>query len=127
MTIDEVNHYPIVSKQDDFAIDSGAHRNLGISTEVTPFTVYWHHVLGMHDVVHVGQFASSSVAGHVDQSIALVNHVGAQARQAIDDSTHGVFVARNQRRGQDHRVAFATGDLVIHVGHARERRHRFTL
>jgi hypothetical protein len=49
--------------------------------------------------------------------IALVDDVGAQAHQAVDDAIDGVLVAGDQRGRQQDRVAHADLDLVVPVGH----------
>ena len=99
----------------------------GVGPQVAPFAVDRHQVLRLADVVEVQQLAGRGVAGDVHLGVALVDDVGAPAGQAVDHAVDRVLVARDEGRGQDHRVALDDADLVVAVGHPGQRGHRLAL
>ena len=67
------------------------------------------------------------MARDVNLCVGLVHDIGTQFGEAIDDTVDRVLVAGDQTLCEDDSVALADLDLVLHVGHAREHRHRLTL
>src|SRR6185436_18852108 len=100
---------------------------LGVGHEVTPLAVDRYDVAWLDDVVAVEQLSGAGVAGDVNLGVALVNDVGTQTHQAVDDAVDGVLIAGDQRGGEQYGVALTDLDLVVPVGHPRQRRHRLTL
>ncbi len=63
----------------------------------------------------------------MDLRVGLVDDVGTELGESVDDPVHGVLVARNEARGQDDGIPRARLDLVVEIGHAREHGHRLAL
>ena len=103
----EVDDDAVLGVHDPLARDAGEHRDVAVGHEVPGLTVHGHGVAWPDDVVAVEQLAGTGVTGHVHARVALVHHVGTQPGQAVDHAEHGVLVARDQRRREHHRVAFA--------------------
>src|SRR5699024_2126678 len=117
-----------VAREDDVLLrHPGAPGQLGVGVQVLGLAVHRHDVLGAHDVVAVHELTGAGVPGDVHLGVALVDDVGAEIGELVDDPVDGVLVAGDQRAGHQHRVALADLDLVVAVGHARERRHRLAL
>ena len=92
------------------------------------FAVYRDEIFRFHQRVHEFEFLLARVAGDMHVGNAVVNHVRAAAIQLIDDPGNHDFVARNRRRGNDHRVPLANLQFaVLAVGHAGQAAHRFAL
>src|SRR5699024_4145685 len=86
------------------------------------------HIFWFDDVVAVQQFTFGRVARHVNVRVALVNDVRAEFHQPVDDPCDRIFVARNERGGQDDQVIFLDGDLTVFiVCHARQGCHGFVV
>ena len=81
--------------------------DLAVGDQVAGLAVHRHGVERLEDVVAVQQLAGGGVAGDVDLGVALVDDVGAELEQAVDDAEDGVLVARDQAGRQDDGVALA--------------------
>ena len=85
-------------------------------------------VFRLHQRVHQLQLLLTGVAGDVHIRDTVVNHVRAAAIELVDDSGDHDLVARNRRRGDNHRVALPNLQFaVLAVGHARQAAHRLAL
>ena len=109
-------------------IDPGFHGVFPVGDQVANLAVNGHHVLWLHDVVGIEQFARGGVTGHVNLRITLVHDLRAQTNELVDDAPHRVFVAGNQGGRQHHRVALADRNRPMSaVGNPRQGGHRFAL
>ena len=68
----------------------------GVSSKMSPFTVNWHDILWLNNVVAIKEFTSSGVTRYVDHGIAFVNDIGTKARELIDNSKYGIFISWDQ-------------------------------
>lgn len=92
------------------------------------FAVHRDEIFRFHQRVHEFEFLLACVAGDMHVGNAVVNHVRAAAIQLIDDPGNHDFVARNRRRGNDHRVTLANLQFAVFaVGHAGQAAHRLAL
>ena len=75
-----------------------------------------------------GQFVPGRVAGDMNEVIVRGNHLNPKAHQLIMQPPDAVFVARNHAGREDHRIAFAQGQVgVVAVGDPGQRRPGFAL
>ena len=87
-----------------------------------------HRVPRLDNVVHVQQLALVAVAGDVHRRVVAVDHARAELYELVDHLVHAVFIARDERAGENHRVELVDRDVaVVAVGDAAERGHRLTL
>ena len=64
----------------------------------------------------------------MDAGLLIGDHPGTDAGQRVDHSVHRLFVAGDQRGGQDDQVVGGDGDAaVLAAGHPRQRRERLAL
>ena len=111
-TVDEVDDHAVLGHHDALARHAGGDGQVGVGPHVADLAVDRQHVARLDDVVAVEQLAGAGVAADVHEGVALVDHVGAPAGQAVDDAVDGVLVARDERAGQDDGVAL----LEVHEG-----------
>ena len=123
----QVEHDAVVPDDGRRLGDARLDGERGVRGEVPVLAVDRQHVARAQDVVAVQQFACGRVAAHVNLRVALVHHLRAELRQAVDDAVDRVLVAGDEARRQDDGVALPHLDLVLEVGHAREHRHRLAL
>ena len=125
--VDEVDNHTVLSQNDASARNAGLDGQLGVGHQVTPLPVHRHDVARFDDVVAVEKLSGAGVAGDVNLGVALVHDIGAKTHQAVDDAIDGVLVSGDQRGSKQDGVAHTDLDLVVPVGHSRERGHRLTL
>ena len=83
---------------------------------------------GPHPFVHALQFVAARMAGHMHQSVAVLDDPHALVDQAVLDFEDCLLVARNGARGKHHRVARRQRDRLHFVaGELGECRTLFTL
>ena len=127
LVVAEVDDGAVVRQQDALLGNARFEGDLAVGDEVAGLAVHRHGVERLEDVVAVEELAGGGVAGDVDLGVALVDDVGAELEQAVDDAEDGVLVARDQAGGEDDGVALADDDAVVAVGHAGQGRHRLAL
>ena len=113
MAITQINNNAVFCKNNILGFHTGENSQLAIGNKVTDFPVNRHDVCRLNDVVAVDQFAGSSVTGHVNLRIGLVNNLCAQASQVIDHPVHRVFIPGNQRRGKNDSIAGIHTDKAV--------------
>ena len=101
MPIAQINDNAIFCKNNILGLHTSENSQLAISNKVANLPVNRHDICRLNDVVAVDQFTGSSVTGHVDLRIGLVNDLCTQASQVIDHPIHRIFIPGNQRRGKN--------------------------
>ena len=87
-----------------------------------------HDVLGLDDVVAVQQLPRGGMSRDVYFRVPLVNHLGAEPCQIIDNPIDRALVTRNQTRGKHNSVAGShLNTVVVAPGNSPKSSHRFAL
>ena len=108
--------------------DTAVLRQLRVRREHAVLAMDRHHRARPHQRQQGAQLLRARVAGDVDGSDLLVEHLGAEAGKAVDRVVHAELVARHRLRRDDHRVATLDRDVrVVAVGDPRQRGHRLAL
>ena len=128
LAVDQVDDHAVLGDHHVLGGHAGVAGQLGVGAHVPDLAVDRQHVARLDDVVAVEQLAGAGVAADVHQGVALVDHVGAPAGQAVDDAVDGVLVAGDQRAGEDDGVALLdVHEVVVALGDPAERAQRLAL
>src|SRR5579862_5109472 len=109
---------------------AGLHGDLGVAMEIAIIAVDGNEVLGPDQVDEEAHFFLAAVTAHVDEACGAVigDDVGIAAVEVVDDAEDAFFVAGNDARTENDRVAaFDAGVLVVVDGGAAERAHGLAL
>ncbi len=127
----EVQHVAVFRQQDlgpGRASREHPLRNARVLRELPVLAVNRHEVTRPNQRQHQLDLFFAAVAGDVDVLDALVNHLGAAAREVVDHPADGLFVARNRARRQHDGVPGTELHAAVVVdGDSRERRGRLAL
>ena len=127
--VDQVDDDAVLGDDDPVGRDAGLRwRASALATmcRISPCTGM--HVARAHDVVAVEQLAGARVAGDVHDRVALVDDVGAELGQPVDDPEDGVLVAGDQAGREHHGVTGLDLDpVVVAVRDPGQRRQRLAL
>ena len=87
-----------------------------------------HQCFGSDECEQGAKLLGAGVTRHVHRGDLLVQHLGAETREAVDRVVHVELVPGHRFGGDDHRVTTLDLDvLVVAVGDPRECRHRLAL
>ena len=90
----EVDDDAVLSKDHSVRGDAGPDGQLAFARRWRYSPCTGMTLRGLHDVVAVRQLAGGGVTADVDESVALVDDVGAEPGEPVDDATDRVLVAR---------------------------------
>ncbi len=96
-----------------------------VAEQLAVFAVDRNEVARAHEIQQQFLLFLAGVAGNVDRAaVIVVIHQGALAEHVVQHPEDGFFVAGNDARGEDHRIALIEREqaVVIH-GDARKRGH----
>ena len=101
---------------------------LGVALELLELTVHGQEVLRVRQGQHKLLFFLAGVARNMGVVHVLVDDLGAQSQQAVDDLGNGLFVAGDGTGRDDDKVVGADLDLTVAgLRHAGQRRQRLAL
>ena len=83
--------------------------------QMTGLAMHGDSKLGPHPLIHMGQLVTARMAGDMHEMIALGDDGNAALGQAVLQIKNRGFVAGDNTRGEDDRVAFGQGDIGVTV------------
>ena len=99
-----------------------------VPEQVAILAVDGQEVARAREVQHELEVFLARVPGHVHERVVLVEHLGAEPVERVDDAAHRALVAGDHARGDDHEVAALDLDVLVLAGrHQGQRRVRLAL
>src|SRR6185369_17977478 len=107
--------------------DAVAERQSRMFGEVSGFAVDRYDDLRSDPIVHLDQLGPPGMAGYMDVRLALRHDAHAKIGQLVHDAANRDFVARDDPRRKDDRIAFAKLQVMIARGDSAKRGPRLAL